>query len=198
VTRLLEPRSVALALGAAIAALAVLGAIVAWEPRPALDGFDLDEERTVPAFVSAFLLVACALLALRLPRTVLSRGAAVVFAALLALASLDELMGIHERLERRLDVDWQVLYLPVFAAGLVVLALFVAGLRRNGFGLGPVLASAACWAAAQLLEKLQWEDDGPAPGYTWMMVIEETLEMAGSALLLLAMLSVVRTDREPR
>ena len=65
-------------------------------------------------------------------------------------------------------------------------------LRRNGLGLGLVLASGACWVGAQLLEALQWEDDGPAPGYTWMMVVEETLEMAGSAFLLLALLVVVR------
>ena len=32
--------------------------------------------------------------------------------------------------------------------------------------LGLVLASGACWVGAQFLEALQWEDDGPAPGYT--------------------------------
>lgn len=194
----LETRRVAVVLGAAIAVLALLGAIYAWEPRPALHRFDLDEERTVPAYFSAFLLAACAVFALRVPRAVLSRRAAVVFAVLLALASLDELIEIHERLERRLDVDWQVLYIPVFAAGVVVLVLFVAGLRRQGFRLELVLASAACWAAAQLFEKLQWEDSGPVAGYTWMMVVEETAEMAGSALLLLSLLSVVRTNRASR
>ena len=73
-----------------------------------------------------------------------------------------------------------------------MLALFVMALRRNGLGLGLVLASGACWVGAQLLEALQWEDDGPAPGYAWMMVTEETLEMVGSALLLLALLTASR------
>lgn len=196
--RLPEPRLVAVVLGAAIAVLALLGAIYAWEPRPALNRFDLDEERTVPAYVSAFLLAACAVLAMRLPRPVLSRPAAFVFAGLLALASLDELIEIHERLERRLDVDWQLLYIPVFAAGVVVLALFVAGLRRQGLRLELVLAAAACWAGAQVFEKVQWEDDGRAPGYTWMMVVEETLEMSGSALLLLALLSVAEVGGNER
>ena len=194
--RLLEPRVVAVVLAAAIAVLAALGVIHAWESRSELARFDLDEERTVPAFFSAFLLAACAVLALRVPRVVLSRSAGLVFAGLLALASLDELLEIHERLERGLDVDWQVLYVPVFAAGVVVLALFVAGLRRQGFRLELVIGAAACWAGAQVLEKLQWEDDGPVPGYTWMMVVEETLEMVGSALLLLALLVVVSTDRD--
>ena len=188
---------VAVVLAAAIAVLALLGAIFAWEPRPALARFDLDEERTVPAYFSSFLLAACAVLAVLLPRAVLSRAAALVFAGLLGLASLDELIEIHERLERRLDVDWQLLYIPVFAAGIVVLALFVAGLRRQGFRLELVLAAAVCWAGAQLLEKLQWEDGGPAPGYTWMMVVEETLEMAGSALLLVTLLTVYAASSTP-
>jgi hypothetical protein len=198
VKRLLEPRLVAVVLGAAIAVLALLGAIYAWEPRPALDRFDLDEERTVPAYFSGVLLAACAVLALRLPRAVLSRFAALVFAGLLALASLDELAEIHERLERRLGVDWQVLYIPVFAAGVVVLALFIFGLRRQGLRIELVLASAACWVGAQVFEKLQWEDEGRVPGYTWMMFIEEILEMTGSTFLLLALLAVVQSDNAER
>jgi hypothetical protein len=195
---LLDPRRVAIALGVAIAGLAVLGVIFAWEPRPALARFDLDEERTVPALFTALLLVASAVLALRLPRSVVSRGVGLVLSGLLVLASLDEAAEFHERLERRAGVDWQLLYLPVFLAVLVGFGLLVLGLRRSGFGLGLVLAAAACWAVAQSLEALQWEEDGPAPGYTWMMVTEETLEMAGSALLLLALLTVVRADRSGR
>jgi hypothetical protein len=160
VNRLLEPRVVAVALGAAIAALAVAGAVYAWESPSWLSRFDLDEERTVPAFFTAFLLVACAAVALRLPRALVSRPFAIAFAALLVLASLDELVEVHERLERRLDVDWQVLYIPVFVAAAAVLGLFMMALRRNGLGLGLVLASGACWVGAQLLEAFQWEDDG--------------------------------------
>ena len=193
--RLLEPRVVAVALGAAIAALAVAGAVYAWESTSWLSRFDLDEERTVPAFFTAFLLIACAAVALRLPRSLVSRPFAIAFAALLVFASLDELAEVHEKLERRLDVDWQLLYIPVFAVAAAVLALFVMALRRNGVGLGLVLASGACWVGAQLLEALQWEDDGPAPGYAWMMVTEETLEMVGSALLLLALLTASRAGR---
>ena len=194
-TRLVEPRVVAVALGALITVLAVFGAAYAWESPPSLSRFDLDEERTVPAFFTAFLLIACAAVALRLPRWLAPRAVAIAFATLLVLASLDELVEVHERLERRLDVDWQVLYIPVFVAAAAVLALFVMALRRNGLGLGLVLAAGASWVGAQLLEALQWEDDGPAPGYTWMMVTEETLEMVGSALLLLALLTASRAGR---
>jgi hypothetical protein len=194
---LVEPRRAAAALVVAIAVLAVLGVIVAWEPRPALARFDLDEERTVPAYFSALLLCVCAVLALRLPRPVVSRGVGLALSGLLLLASLDEVAELHERLERRVGIDWQLLYIPVFLALLVVFGLLVNGLRRSEFGLWLVLAAAGCWAVAQALEALQWEDDGPARGYTWMMVTEEVLEMAGSGLLLLALLVVIRAARAP-
>jgi hypothetical protein len=189
------PGIVAVTLGTVIAVLTVAGAVYAWESPSWLSRFDLDEERTVPAFFTSLLLIACAAVALRLPRSVVSRGVAIAFAGLLVLASLDELAEVHEKLERRLDVDWQLLYIPVFVAAVAVLALFMVALRRNGLGLGLVLASAVCWAGSQLLEALQWEDDGPARGYTSLIVTEETLEMAGSALLLLALLAVSRAGR---
>ena len=188
----LDPRRTVAVLGLAIATLVVLGAVFAWSSESALSSFDLDGERNVPALFSALLLFACAVQTLRLPRSVVPRAVALVFSGVLVLASLDEATEIHEKLEQRLDVDWQLLYLPVFVAAAVVWWLLVAGLRRNGFGVAPVLASAGCWLASQALEALQWEDEGPAPGYTWMMVLEETLEMTGSALLLVALLAVVR------
>ena len=193
--KVLDPRRVAVVLGVAIAVLATLGAVVAWRPESGLTSFDLDGERNVPAIFSALLLLACAALVLWLPRTVVSRPVAFVLSGVLTLASLDEATEIHEKLEQRLDVDWQLLYRPVFLAAVVVWSLLVAGLRRSGLGVRLVLASAGCWVASQLLEALQWEDEGPAPGYTWMMVTEETLEMAGSALLLVALLVVVRAGR---
>lgn len=196
-TKVLDPRRVAAVLGLAIAVLATLGAVEAWHPETGLASFDLDGERNVPATFSALLLLGCAVLVLRVPRSVVSRRVAFVLSAVLALASLDEATEIHEKLERRLDVDWQILYAPAFVAAVVVWALFVVGLRRNGFGVWLVLASAGCWVASQVLEALQWEDEGPAAGYTWMMVTEESLEMVGSALLLVALLVVVRAQRRP-
>jgi phosphate/sulfate permease len=190
-----DPHRVAAVLGLAIATLVVLGAVFAWRSESVLSPFDLDGERNVPALFSALLLLACAVLAFRLPGSVVPRAVALVFSGVLVLASLDEATEIHEKLEQRLEVDWQLLYIPVFVAAVAVWSLLVAGLRRNGFSLTPVLASAGCWIASQALEALQWEDEGPAPGYTWMMVVEETLEMTGSALLLVGLLVVGRERR---
>jgi hypothetical protein len=194
--RRLDPRRTALVLALAIAVLAALGAVVAWSPRPALVRFDLDGERNVPAAFSAFLLLACAALALLLPRSIARRGVALLFGFILVFASLDEAGGIHEKLESRLDVDWQVLYIPVAVATLAVWVLVALGLRRVRGGLVLMLGSGACWAVSQGFEALQWDDDDePAAGYTWMMVTEETLEMVGSALLVLALLHAVRAER---
>jgi hypothetical protein len=193
--RSLDPRRTAVVLGLAIAALAVLGAAAAWRPQSVFTPFHLDGERNVPAAFSALLLLACAVLVLRLPKGVVSRPVAVVFSAFLALASLDEAVEIHEKLERRFDVDWQLLYMPAFVAILVVGSLFVVALRRERPSFALVLAAAACWAASQVLEALQWEDDGQAAGYTSMMVTEEVLEMVGSALLFVALLLVVQARR---
>ena len=190
-----DPRRTAVVLGLAIATLVALGAVFAWRSESGLSPFDLDGERNVPALFSALLLFVCAVLALRLPRSVAPRAVALALSGVLVLASLDEATEIHEKLERRLDVDWQLLYIPVFVAAVVVWSLLVAGLRRNGFTVALVLASAGCWIASQALEALQWENEGPAPGYTWMMVVEETLEMTGSALLLVALVVVTRAGQ---
>ena len=186
-----DAHRVAAVLGLAIATLVVLGAVFAWRSESVLSPFDLDGEQNVPALFSALLLFACAVLAYRLPRSVAPRAVALTFSGVLVLAGLDEATEIHEKLEQRLDVDWQLLYIPVFVAAVVVWSLLVARLRRSGFSLTLVLASAGCWIASQALEAVQWEEEGPAPGYTWMMVVEETLEMTGSALLLVALLTVV-------
>jgi len=188
----LDPRRTAAVLGLGIAALAVLGCLFAWGSASWLWRFDLDGERNVPALFSALLLLTCAVLVLRLPTAVVARPVGVVFSVFLALASLDEAVEIHEKLERRFDVDWQLLYLPAFVALLVVGSLFVVALRRERPSFALVLTAAACWVVSQVLEALQWADDGgQAAGYTWMMVTEEVLEMVGSALLVVALLLVL-------
>lgn len=193
--KLLDQRRAAVVLGVAIALLAVLGAVAAWRPQSTLTPFDLDGERNVPAIFSALLLLACAVLVLRLPRSVVARPLVVVLSVVLALASLDEATEIHEKLERRFDVDWQLLYAPAFIAAVVAWSLFVVALRRRGLSVTLMLASAGCWVASQTLEAVQWKDDGQAAGYSWMMVTEEVLEMVGSAVLVVALLLVVRAAR---
>ena len=187
-------RRLAVLLTVAIALLGVVGTIYVIRPTSWLARFDLDRERTVPAAFSSLLLAASAVALLPLMR----RGvgiAAIVFAALLAFAAFDEAMVIHERIERDLERDWQLLYLPGFALTAAVWLVVLMRLPREGQARLLFVVSGAAWVAAQLLEAIQW-DNGPRSRYSAMMVSEEMLEMAGSAILLLALLEAgVRAKR---
>lgn len=194
----LDPHRTALALGGAVTVLGLVGGLVAWRPEWGLEQFDLDGERNVPATFSALLLLTGAALAVRLPATGVPRSVSLAFGCLLAFAALDEAFELHEKLETRLGVDWQLLYVPVFVLAIVLWCWLVYALRGRRASIALLLAASACWVAAQLLEHEQWEPDGPVPGYTWMMVAEEILEMTGSALLVLGFATASRSLRAAR
>lgn len=186
------PRRLAAAIAAAIALLAAAGiAHVVVDPPDAKPWtlFSLETELTLPAAFSAALLVgggACALLAAR-RRAYGIDLSWYLFAALLIAMGVDEAAYLHERLESATGVDWQLLYAPVaLVCGAAWLRVTYA-LR----GLRPaqllMVFGAGAWLAAQVLENVQWGADGEkVAGYSTMMVIEEILEMSGSALFLLA------------
>lgn len=165
------------ALGGAIALFGVLYGV------PAEPFTGLDAERNLPAFFSAALLVAAALLMLLHARNV-QRLAPAALAALLAFLAVDELRTVHETLERRTGVDWQLLYAPLLLGGAVVGTLTLGGLH-----LGPrllLVLAGVTWTVAQALEGLQW--DGDTLVHAWRILPEELLEMAGSALIVVALL----------
>lgn len=112
---------------------------------------------------------------------------------------LDEAFSFHERLEIALDVDWQLLHLPLVAAGAVSF-LLVARRRVGHRGrLAVWFGGALAWAVSPALEDGEWDPFGrPGPGHAAMMVVEEVLEMVGSALwpaALVSELAVLTRDR---
>ena len=176
----------ALSLAAAIAVMAVLGVIA--ERSDGLDAFDLDGELNIPAFFSAALLGAAALAAWRARRTA---GWTVVFALLFAFMAGDELSGLHEELADRVGVRWPVLYAPLIVAAGVAWLMAMRSLLADRHPAALLLGGgAAAWFVAQLLEAVQWKDGEHVAGYYPMMYAEETLEMAGSALFLLAFVAL--------
>jgi hypothetical protein len=185
------PRVLAAALAACIAVLGVAGAVVGAEPTESW--FSLENEFTAPAYFSAALLLAaaaCGWFAGRQPddRT---RLAWLCLGVLWLAMGVDEVAGVHERLERHLGVDWQLLYMPVAAAGGVAWLVAVRGSDRAVRLL--LAGGAAAWVAAQTLEFLQWDSsDHRVAAFEPMMIAEETLEMIGSALFLLAAYSAAR------
>jgi hypothetical protein len=59
------------------------------------------------------------------------------------------------------------------------------------------VAGGACWALAQVLEKLQWVDGAPRPDlYVGMMLTEEALEIIGSTLFLASVAHIAVATRD--
>ncbi len=158
---------------------------------------NLDGELGFPALWSGLLLAANGVLFLLLRRE-LGVWARVLGVLLLLLAG-DEVVLLHERLELAAGVDWQVLYAPVGLLGLVcVLALARPVWRFRPAAMLSVGAGLACYGLSQLLEAVQWRGEVQVPGYVYMMIREEVLEMSGSLLVLVGVLLVRdRSRAEP-
>lgn len=179
-----------------------MGALVHTHPEIVLKLFDLDKERNFPTLFSATLLLCNAALVGLLIRRQELRAMYWPLAILFAEMAFDETLRLHENLEDLVGLDWQVIYLPlILAAGLAWLAF----LRR--FWREPAirwlwLAGAMAWIVSQFSEAAAWGWWGLYPnqearGYLAYVVVEETLEMTGSAVLLLALLCRWQTRNRP-
>lgn len=160
---------------------------------------NLDTEVSIATFFSATLLWATALWWLLAAATVRPRAPAIwVWWAVLAWLAFDEGSAIHEKLERWLETDWQLLYVPVM--GIAALALWgVIRRYRSQLRIAVLLAAGAgVWIAVLALELIQNWGGAPVQAeiYVPTMITEETLEMIGSAVLLIAgMLALQRAVR---
>lgn len=169
----------------AIALLGVLGVghIQGWL---GVHGFDLDGEWNAPALFSGIQLACGALIA-----AVLALGDELAtfapISGVLGLASADETFSVHEFLEDATGIDWQLLYLPAFAATAVAWAVVV---RRSDLRARVTLGIAgAALVISQIFEKIQWNRRVPVSYYNWLMVPEELLEDIGGLLILTVLLA---------
>ncbi|MDQ4131123.1 MAG: hypothetical protein M3133_09070 [Actinomycetota bacterium] len=196
--RALGVRTVAFVTCGCVVALGVLGVLDATVGVPL--PFYLDGEGGAPALFSAGLLVAGGALAVLLGAGRLAPGGPVTWlalAAFLAFMALDELLGVHEALERRTGIDWQLLYSPVVLVGGMAWLRALQALRRGHVVARRLLmGGAAAWLAAQILEDIQWTD-GDRLVYPWMIVPEEMLEMTGSMLFGLAFFVLLKAAVGP-
>lgn len=187
-----------------IAVLGVLGTIYSTGAVEIHGRFNLDGERTYPPLFSAALLLTAAALALALAVVSdFARAALGCLAVLFAFMAIDEWQGIHEFLEARSGIDWQVLYIPIILAGAAAFLAVIRRVSREGKpGGGAMLAGAAAWGFSQLLEAIQWRVFGGEESdvYAPLMITEEIGEMVGSLLFVFGLLSVLsaRSSAEPR
>lgn len=190
------PIAVLAASSAAIIGLTALG-VVQRTVRPAWSAANLDSEVSVGMWFSAALLWTTAAVWAVVAAARHTTGWAWAWSAVVTLLALDEGNAVHERLERWSGVDWQLLYLPVLAAGAIAWWFLLRALPARPAR--PVLAGAMAWGAALGLELIQNWGGEPirASLYDPMMIAEEALEMAGAALFLVGGLLILRSTRRP-
>lgn len=166
--------------------------------------FDLDSEATVPAWYSSALLLCVSLCAAGLylmrrdsaPRPTI-RLFWLVFAAAYLYLSIDEAARIHEALEERLRVKWIYLYAPFAAAFLIYCANYLTRIESYPkvrlwilggilvYGLGALGAEAMLYFFySSSVEPLE-------------VVVEESLEMIGTSMVLVGCLHGIVAARRP-
>jgi hypothetical protein len=178
--------------------------------------FDVNGEGNVPSWFSSALLMGCALLAGLLASLVRRAGGRDAgwwagLAAVLALLSLDEIAGLHERLggpaggvlgdaaRGPLRFAWVV---PGVLLVLVVGVAFLGFVRRlPGDTRRLVVTAGAMYLVAAVgLEAaggVVLDAQGDRGGYLLVTAAEEGLEMSGSVLLLYALLRLLRLRPGP-
>jgi hypothetical protein len=188
------PARPALVLAGAIAVVMGAGVLRWFDLVTVGPAFNLDGEGTVPAKLSALVLIGAAVAAGRVRDHGSARRSLAVIAALFAFMALDEVAAIHERLEIWLATDWQVVYVPLGLAAVAAWAGCVRALTPTGVALW--LGGAAAWAVAALLEAIQW-GAGDVLVHPRLVPPEELLEVIGSALWLLALAARNAVARRP-
>jgi hypothetical protein len=188
-------REIAVASGVVIALLGVLGVLSIAYGSP-FGIFDLDGERNVPATYSAALSFSVAVLALLVGRLDPAPGLPYLWVGLSALfvfVSADEFGEIHERLERIVGIDWQILYSPIAVVALVLWVFVARRLRQIGAGFWLLVVGTACGIVSQVAEAVEYgPGDERIAAFNELMVFEELLEMVEALLIGLALLTALQ------
>jgi len=211
-----SPRRLDRALTLAIVALVVLSTAAIWaygrwpEAQRVHRMFYLDYETNVPTWWSSMQLLACAAAAGFLARA--ARSVAddrwphwLALALLFAAMAADEAASLHELMQKPLRALLHTTWLryPLIVPGVIVGVVLAFHFRRFMRTIGPTRRRLAIAGATFALGALVFEMIGgwfapEAVGanttYEVVMTIEETLEMIGSAMVLLALLRHVAQE----
>jgi hypothetical protein len=77
--------------------------------------------------------------------------------------AFDEVLALHERLERAVHLSWWKLYAPVALAAGICAVLVLRRIWGVAAARWPLIAGSACWLLAQLIETQQY-DCSSSPG----------------------------------
>jgi hypothetical protein len=199
----INPTLVGVVLAIAIATLVGFGIVDFYVQS--MPGFWLDGERNVPATFSALVLVFTAVIALAFAweyeRGTPMRRYAVGLAAFFAFMALDEYNYFHEHINDHFGIPWQLPYIPLFlVAGYLAWNLFEE-LEYYAPTAAMFAGGAGAWGLAQIFDLYQvtvLDTDNTLTAFTATVVAEEGLEMAGSVLFALALLTALRGRRLQR
>ena len=184
---------VAVVCGVAICVLLVLG-ILQRVAFPDWGAANLDSEVSVATRLSATLLWVAAFWWMLVAVTDRPRSLAVwVWWPVLAWLALDEGIAIHERLERWSGIDWQLLYVPLMGVAAAALWGVFRRYRSQARIAVLIMTGATAWIVVLILELIQNWGGTPvhAAVYVPTMITEETLEMIGSTVLLVAAILIL-------
>ena len=159
----------------------------------ALQWFDLNQELTFPAYFSGLLLAAMAGLAVFVARSPRSRPGPtwpwLAMALIVAFLAVDEVVDFHGRAQKATDIEAQVLLAPLIIAAAVVGLVLLVRVWPDRRVRWMFLGGTAAWGLAMAI------DPSTQPGAV-LAFPEEVLEMTGSALFFLALLSLARAGLE--
>lgn len=176
---------------AGTAVFLVLGIVARIVGEQQMANVDLDGEHNWPAGWSAFVLFLGVLAALWAWRAAQLGWPALAMAALLSCATVDEWSSVHEWVNNQhTGVAWQLYALPLLVLGAAAVVTLVR--RADVPPRAKVLLLGGCgaWALSQVLESIQWWDGVQHVQSAALMIVEETLETTGSALLALAFATI--------
>ena len=208
-----------LALG--LAGIAMFGTLQVALANGAPFGFaNLDTENSLPALWSGLLLLVAAASAVQLRRT-RARGVSILAASFLVLLfafmGVDEVVGIHERIDGVASVDWQIWYAPLVLVGGWAWCRALLAMWRLRAGAVAFAMGAVAWVLAQTLEMFEYggtfrpgyidaahlssaelERINSSLTYYLLMIPEELLEMTGSLLFAVGLLAGAAAVRRRR
>ena len=177
-----DVRRSAIFVAVVMAVLGVLGLLV-HEIGSGLSAFNMNKERTVPAFASGFLLFGAACVTYAMGRVDESEATRAFWwtglAAVFAFLGLDEIIAGHEELQWHTGVYGQLFLAPIVAFGAAAWIVVLRRLLPQRRAALLLLAGAVAWVTSQAIDYVH----GPerAEGVPVLIVLEELAELAGSA-----------------